>query len=149
MPIPGTVPINAPLGPTDLRDEYPTHLSKYGRGGLHSVATAAERNAISGLRREAGMLAYVRENRQYYKLENDLVTWSEFSTGGGGGGGSRFVHRQLDPVDHISIPHPLTFVPVCQLQDSTGRLLGGQVIPTDTAIDVSFGVALSFTLTAI
>jgi hypothetical protein len=144
----GTVPVTAPIAPTHAEDHYASHWAYYGKGGLRTCTTLADRNAIEELRREVGMLVYVAEFAKYYKLEDDLVTWVEFTTGGGGTAG-RFVHEQREPVDHITIAHPLERVPIVQIFDGSSRIMRGQVIPSATEIDVSFGVTTTFTLIAI
>lgn len=70
------VPITGTLVPTDkLLDTYATHDATYGRGGYHSVGTSIERDAIPADRRLAGMQVYVRDDRQFYTLGDDLTTW--------------------------------------------------------------------------
>ena len=98
IPIPGTVPINAPWAPTALEDKYPTHLAIFGKGGLRSVDTIEDRDAIPELRREYGMLVCVKSNQKYYRLEADLLTWTEFTGGGGppGGGGAIMSRHPLN-----------------------------------------------------
>lgn len=81
--IPGTNVI-APIVPLDTADEYPSHLAAYGKGGYRSVATAADRDAIPALRREAGMLVLTTSDGVVWKLAADLTTWSVFSTGSSG-----------------------------------------------------------------
>ena len=50
------------------------------RGGLHTVTTLVERDAITALRRKAGMLVWVEDEGIYYKLGAGLanVDWEEF-----------------------------------------------------------------------
>lgn len=58
---------------TDL-DKYPTHYSKYGKGGYMTVETIEERDSIPDERKEVGMLCYVIEdntNIHTYRLGND------------------------------------------------------------------------------
>ena len=88
MQIVGTNVI-APVVPLDTTDTHPSHEARYGRGGLRSVATVAERDAIPLPRREAGMVVYVAADLTMWQLANDLTTWRPFTqtTGGGGGGG--------------------------------------------------------------
>jgi hypothetical protein len=72
--------VDAPIGPLAPTDGYPSHLAAYGRGGLHSVANIAARDAISADRLEKGMLCYVQHSGLYYTLTNlDPVTWAEFT----------------------------------------------------------------------
>jgi hypothetical protein len=79
------VPITGPLSTTNPSDSYPTHLANDGRGGLHSVATLAERNAIPPDRRAPGMVVYVQADQTHYHLANNLATWGTFSRGGAPG----------------------------------------------------------------
>lgn len=75
--ISGAIAITGPVAPTDTTDTYPTHFSKYGKGGLHSVYDATERDAIPAARREAGMLVVVTSTRKTYQLGANLTTWTE------------------------------------------------------------------------
>lgn len=54
---------------------FATHDAKYGLGGWFSVLTIADMNAISQLRRTAGMACRVTANDSTYFLNADLVTW--------------------------------------------------------------------------
>ena len=74
----------SPITPTADSSLYPTHFSDFGFGGLRTVATIVERDAISTQRRVEGMLAFVEADSKYYTLASDLTTWTEFSSGGGG-----------------------------------------------------------------
>lgn len=92
MPITGTVPITAPIAPTLETADYPVTDPIYGKGSLRTVASIADRNAISQLRRERGMLVYVINDGtsgQYYTLIGGTAdsNWVAFSSGSGGGVG--------------------------------------------------------------
>ncbi|TDN38618.1 hypothetical protein E4631_24000 [Hymenobacter sp. UV11] len=65
--IPGTN-VSAPIVPNDSSDVFASHEAKYGKGGLRTVATLAERDAITPERREAGMVVKVVEDGQTYVL---------------------------------------------------------------------------------
>lgn len=58
-------------------------------GGLHIVATGADRDAIQTALRKAGMLCLVQADGTppgtVYQLQANLTTWLTFSGGGGGG----------------------------------------------------------------
>ena len=60
------------------------------KGGIHSVNTIEERNAISIHRLAEGMLCYVKNEQKMYQYKNGtwvvFVTSSSSSAGGGGGG---------------------------------------------------------------
>lgn len=78
--ISGAVNVTGTLAPTDTDDVYATHDSTYGKGGYREVATIAERDAITALRRTPGMLVYVQDLDIIYKLDNGLdnTNWVEF-----------------------------------------------------------------------
>jgi hypothetical protein len=77
--IPGTNVI-APVVPFTTDDQYPSHEAAYGRGGYRTVADTTARDAIPSLRREPGMLVWVTAAQKEYRLETDLVTWTEVVT---------------------------------------------------------------------
>jgi hypothetical protein len=79
--IPGTN-VAAMVVPFDELDIYATHNDKYGRGGYRVCDLLADRNAISDLRRKAGMWVRVLEDGKLYELGNDLLTWTEVTLGG-------------------------------------------------------------------
>lgn len=68
-----------PTGP------YPAVSSEHVKGGLHSVNTITERNAITNGFRKEGMIAYVANTKQYFKLEGGILNtnWVEFFSGVG------------------------------------------------------------------
>ena len=86
MPITGTIPILQPIAPFVATDINPTHISRYGLGGIHSVGTTAERDAIAYVRREVGMLSYVSSLDKYYSLVGSTSNtgWKEFVLSGSG-----------------------------------------------------------------
>ena len=65
--IPGTV-VGAVIVPTDTADTYPVTDPQYGKGGLRTVATTAERNAIPIPRLQEGMEVYVQADQNTYRL---------------------------------------------------------------------------------
>jgi hypothetical protein len=81
MPIPGTVPLSGPIAPSSATDAYPVTDPQYGLGGLRTVQTVAQRDAITSERRQAGMIVYVSSVGEWYALANDLATWSAFKPG--------------------------------------------------------------------
>ncbi len=85
MPITGTVPITAPIAPTLETASYPVTDPIYGKGSLRTVADTTQRNAISQLRRERGMLVYVTADNKYYSLIGGTGNehWTEFNSGSG------------------------------------------------------------------
>ena len=52
------------------------------KGGLHSVASARDMEAIPAAKRTAGMLVYVQEEETLYQLAGDLETFALFGRGG-------------------------------------------------------------------
>ena len=76
----------APLVTPNGLEEFPTHLSMFGKGGLHSKNSLAAIQAIATALREQGMLAYDKSTDKYYKL-NAEGNWVEFSVSGGASAG--------------------------------------------------------------
>lgn len=58
----------AGIVPFTTEDQYPTHFAKYGKGGLRTVETIAERDAIPEQRKDIGMIVFVKENKKTYRL---------------------------------------------------------------------------------
>lgn len=56
---------------------FPTHVSTYGRGGWHEVATATDRDNIPIERRSPGMACNVISENTIYILASDLFTWAQ------------------------------------------------------------------------
>ena len=54
--------------PMSARDTYPTNLDIFGRGGIHSVDTTPNRDAITSERRSEGMLSFTKNNESMYAL---------------------------------------------------------------------------------
>lgn len=65
--------------------DFPVVLDDEVKGGMRSVATSADRNAITQAHRKEGMLVYVRDVDIFYKLEADLLSWTETLSGSGSG----------------------------------------------------------------
>lgn len=87
--LPGTK-VSAPVVPFTTDDIYPTHDSKYGKGGWKEMATIADRDAIPIDRRSQGMVVHVVNdplplNNVPWILQADLVSYVALATGGGGG----------------------------------------------------------------
>lgn len=83
--IPGTN-VAAMVVPFDTADIYATHNDKYGRGGYRVCDTLAERDAITDLRRKAGMWVRCLEDSKIYEMGAGLTNadWVEVSLGSGG-----------------------------------------------------------------
>lgn len=71
--IPGGVRLTGFIVPNDSADTFPVTKPIYGLGGLRTVDTLIERDAIVSPRREEGMLVYVKENGQYYQMTSGLT----------------------------------------------------------------------------
>jgi hypothetical protein len=63
---------------TDQDDKYATNIDNLGKGGVHSVESLEDRDAISVDRRSRGMLCYVNDNASMYQLVSGIenVNWS-------------------------------------------------------------------------
>ena len=71
MPFPSNaIPISGPVGLNSSAEVHSTHLDSLGKGGFRAVATTAEMHAITLERRSWGMMVYVRNIDEYYKLSN-------------------------------------------------------------------------------
>jgi hypothetical protein len=83
--IPGTVPVAGKIAPTDTADQYPTHDSQYGQGGLMEVPDIATRDAISTQRRREGMMCYVASTQVTYQLVGGIANgnWTPVTTPAG------------------------------------------------------------------
>lgn len=68
-----------PLIRNGASDTYPTTYDSLMRGGLQSYKRITQRDSIPVAIRKEGMQVYVADSLKYYKLANDLTTWSEFS----------------------------------------------------------------------
>ena len=86
MAIPGTIPVTGILAPTTTGDTYPVYNPIYGLGSLRTVDSLADRDAITTLRREEGMMVYVKEDLTYYTLTSGLTNsdWVDLNFTNGG-----------------------------------------------------------------
>lgn len=71
--IPGGVRVGGFIAPNDSADTFPVTNPIYGLGGLRTVDTLTDRDAIATQRREEGMLVYVKEDGQYYQMLSGLT----------------------------------------------------------------------------
>jgi len=87
MPITGTIPLTGVLAPTSELATYPITDPRWGKGGLRTVGTTADRDAIPQLRREEGMVVYVSglSGGLYYSLRGGTGNehWEIFQSGTG------------------------------------------------------------------
>jgi hypothetical protein len=87
--------VTAAIRPNDSLDLIASAFANEIMGGLHSVTSSSDRNAIIEARREWGMLCYVVNDTKTYQLSygyasttiTDNNNWVEFSGSGGSGGG--------------------------------------------------------------
>ena len=73
MPIPGGVQVGGFISPSSTGDSYPVTDPTYGLGGLRTVGSTAERDAIPNPRREEGMIVFVTDNSTYYGLSGGIA----------------------------------------------------------------------------
>ncbi len=85
-PLPDVVRVTGKIGPTASEDTYPTHDSKYGKGGHMEVGTLMDRDAIPADRRREGMLVFVSLEGKRYQLIGGTTNanWQETGVGSGG-----------------------------------------------------------------
>ena len=74
--------ILSPIVPTAKEDNYPTHESKYGKGGWHEVDNVQERDNISRDRLAVGMAVHVVDVDKTFILKylgqaKDQDVWEE------------------------------------------------------------------------
>lgn len=146
MPITGTVPLGGPIAPTSETDKYPVMDPIYGKGSFRTVQTITDRNNITQLRREKGMLVYVIEDGggsgQYYSLiggtSND--DWTVFSPLGarGADGVTGPTGPQIVIIDSFQTTVPSTLVKGSSTYSLTGKTLSlsyaGGVIPATGSV---------------
>ena len=99
--IPNSVPVTALIAPTDSADTYATHSSLYGKGGLRTVDSIAERDAIPAARREISMLVYVIETNSFYRLLDDLEEWENLGALSTDGNGITSIEQPSDLVMRV------------------------------------------------
>ena len=86
---PGGVTVSGYIAPSDTLDTYATHKAKFGQGGYRSVLDITERDLITDIRREIGMVAYVISEDKEYRLVGGIenINWTEIIAPVGGGSG--------------------------------------------------------------
>jgi len=77
--IPG-VPVNGPIVPYDMRDTYSTLDPWWAQGVFRDATNFTALDSIPQSRRTRGMRAYTSSDQKYWRLSNDLVTWTDEST---------------------------------------------------------------------
>jgi len=119
-------------GPTNVDlDPYATHWDRFGVGGLQSFETLVERDAIKELRRQPGMLVWVEETQEYYRLGLDRLTWIVFDGGGGGSGDKNRVHVQSMASAIWQVAHNLGKMVSVTVVDTGGNTVEGSVTHDD------------------
>lgn len=74
--------IAASIVPFTDADTFPTHISLYGQGGYREIKTLNDRDSIPEARRIIGMLVYVQETGEIWKLtDKEKNTYELFSNG--------------------------------------------------------------------
>jgi len=90
--IPGGSKVSGFVSPGDDTNTFATHVDTYGKGGMRSVATNTERDAIPEARRSQGMFVYVLDPENNGSVPPTLYTlsggitdddWEEVELGGG------------------------------------------------------------------
>ncbi|RLA59120.1 MAG: hypothetical protein DRQ89_14510 [Epsilonproteobacteria bacterium] len=118
-------------GPTNVElDPYATHWDRFGVGGLQCYELLSERNSISENRRQPGMLVWVEETQEYYKLSFDTITWIVF-IGGGGGEDKNYVHVQSMASAIWQVAHNLGKMVSVTVVDTGGNTVEGSVTHDD------------------
>lgn len=123
------------------------------------VADIAERDAIPDELRYPKLMAWVRSEEQFYKLENDLETWSIHASGGGGGGGgggtlTYVVLKDYSAVgngvanDTVALQNALTAAASSTVNKELVITAGTYLIAVNT-VDIPDGVTIRFTSGAV
>lgn len=140
MPITGTVPISDIIAPTSELDVYPVTDPKYGLGGLRTVGTTADRNAITTPRRQVGMVVYVSSLNKYYHLVGGTAdsNWQEFVPGGAGAAAGPNGAVQFKSGESLSGSSDLLF------DDAANRLVLGSTTVVQFGDGTTQGTARNF-----
>lgn len=112
--------------PFTTEDVYPTHYSKYGKGGWKQVASINERNNISLERRELGMIVYVLDENKTYTLKEGLSNeyWVLMMPNNGA---ETYIHIQGIASATWIIEHNLEKYPNVTIVTSSGTVVEGDV----------------------
>lgn len=76
-------PRNATHPDPELRNTYYMVEDIFVKGGFQVRESVEDRDSIIELNRKPGMLIYTLADKKIWQLDEDLVTWNEFSFGGG------------------------------------------------------------------
>lgn len=80
MAITGYISYSLPIGTVNTTDNAYVTDPQFGLGGVRSVGTTADRDAIKTARRQTGMIVYVQGENKYYSLVGSTgnTAWTEF-----------------------------------------------------------------------
>lgn len=102
------------------------------RGGLYSVKTIAERDSIPVKRIKQGMLCYVEDANEYYKLEGS--TWSKAKFGGDG-----IPIYDQEALDDLGDNVPSKYITIANKStDLNGTPISREIQNTGTYVDILF-----------
>lgn len=66
--------VSAPIG---VAGQYPSHLAKWGKGGLHIVADNTERDALWDALKDPSLRVYVMDSKKFFLWDTDNSQWTE------------------------------------------------------------------------
>lgn len=112
--------------------KFPLVDSNNIRGGIYSVNTINERDNIPLERRKNGMLCYVSEEEEYYKLNNN--TWETLTLGGVG---IPIFDQELIDLNKDKLPEKYITIPNKQT-DLSQETFSREIQNTGTYVDILF-----------
>ena len=116
--------------PFTTEDRFPTHYSKYGKGGWREVDTIAERDSIPEARRSIGMIVYVVDNNIAYILKGGLTNdyWFAADIGGSSANDKTYVYDHTETASETwEISHNLGKYPSVTVVDTAGTIIECEV----------------------
>lgn len=144
----GTSEVLGPITPTHPLDEYPTAFQKHISGGFMHFDTLAERDALTSLRREQGMVIYVEEDNNFYKLTGGILNenWAILVTNPIEVivQDKYYKHDQAIPSAVWTIEHNLNKYPSVTVIDTAGsEVVGDTSFIDNNNIRITFSAAFS------
>lgn len=112
--------------------QFPLVDSNNIRGGIYSVNTINERDNIPLERRKNGMLCYVSQEEEYYKLNND--TWETLTLGGVG---IPIFDQELIDQNKDKLPEKYITIPN-KYKDLSQETFSREIQKTGTYVDILF-----------
>lgn len=112
--------------------QFPLVDSNNIRGGIYSVNTLIERDSIPLERRKNGMLCYVSQEEEYYKLNND--TWETLTLGGVG---IPIFDQELIDQNKDKLPEKYITIPN-KYKDLSQETFSREIQKTGTYVDILF-----------